>query len=381
MAVRIAHCILTPRYSGAEILVLGLVRAQIAAGCAVAVIALRPSETSFKAEMDALAELGCAIFVPTEPLVRQHRFFWIRRAVRMFRPDVLFAHSLPPSVYSRLALLGLAGVSHATVLHTNDDFDDPKLRSFERWMWRRNAAVVGVSDASLRNYRALITDKQAMRLIANGVNLDSVRAAGAHRAEARSALYQAASEEIILLQVGRISTQKQQLLSIEGLASLGQELPLDKTRLVFVGILEDREYHERLLAAARSLGVAHRVQFMGSRKDVPLLLAGADAHLMPSGWEAHSIAAIEAVASGVYCIFTPIESFLSFKGMPGVDFLPQNPNAQQMAAVLANAIRSSATVRRYERDLESYGFEHCAREYLRLAESLARKERFPSSPV
>src|SRR5665213_2631438 len=101
--MRIAHCILEPRYSGAEILVLGLVRAQIAAGSAVAIISLRPSEGLFEKELLALASLGCELLIPPKSLVRQHRVFWITRSIRSFRPDVVFAHSAIPSVYCRIS--------------------------------------------------------------------------------------------------------------------------------------------------------------------------------------------------------------------------------------------------------------------------------------
>ena len=377
--VRIAHCILEPRYSGAEILVLGLVRAQIAAGSAVAIIALRPSEAAFQAEIDALARLGCEVFVPPQPLVRHQRLCWIRRAIRAFHPEVLVAHALPPSIYCRLALIGVPGVSLATVLHADEDFEDPRLRAFERWMWRRNAIVVGVSAASLRNYRALITEKQKTKLIANGAHLETLRTANARRAEVRERIYQAAPDEVILLQVGRISPQKQQRLSVTALASLGH-ISLEKVRLVFAGVVEDRKYYEEVIATARALGVANRIQFLGSRNDVPLLLAGADAYLMPSGWEAQGIAGIEALASGIFCIFTPLESFLPYRGMPGVDILPEEPTGAQFGDVLTAAIRTSATARRYVREMDRYSIERCAQEYMQLAESLAAAARSPRRP-
>jgi glycosyltransferase involved in cell wall biosynthesis len=368
--MRIAHCILEPRYSGAEILVLGLVRAQIAAGVITALIALRPSEGLFEAELEALAKLGCEILVPPKRLVRQQRLFWIRHATRGFRPDVLFAHSALPSVYSRIALMGMSGVSVVTVLHTDADFEDYKLRAFERWMWRRNGAVVGVSPASIRNYRRLITEKKETRLIPNGVDFKSVRSATMHRDEVRERVYQAAPGEMILLQVGRISPQKQQRLSVEALAALGRMMPLENIRLVFAGMVEYHEYHSAVMDAARALGVSNRIQFLGSRNDIPLLLAGADAHLMPSAWEAQGIVALEALASGIYCFFTPLESFASFRGMPGVTILPEASDGAQFAGLLAEAIRTSAISRRYLRDMESFGFERCAQEYLRLAQSL-----------
>ena len=373
--MRIAHCILEPRYSGAEILVLGLVRAQIAAGVITALIALRPSEGLFEAELEALAKLGCEIFVPPKRLVRQQRLFWIRHATRGFRPDVLFAHSALPSVYSRIALMAMAGVSVVPVLHTDEDFEDYKLRVFEKWMWRRNGAVVGVSPASIRNYRRLITEKVETRLIPNGVDFESVRSAAVHRDEVRKRVYEAAPGEVILLQVGRISPQKQQRLSVEALAALGRMTSLDNIRLVFAGMVEYKEYHLEVEAAARSLGVSNRIQFLGSRNDIPLLLAGADAHLMPSAWEAQGIVALEALASGVYCLFTPLEAFSSFNGMSGVAILPEKSDGAQFAGLLAEAIRTSATSSRHLREMESYGFERCAQEYLRLAESLKSGKR------
>ena len=368
--MRIAHCILEPRYSGAEILVLGLVRAQIAAGVITALIALRPSEGLFEAELEALAKLGCEILVPPKRLVRQQRLFWIRHSTRGFRPDVLFAHSALPSVYSRIALMGMSGVSVVTVLHTDEDFEDYKLRAFEKWMWRRNGAVVGVSPASIRNYRRLITEKKETRLIPNGVDFKSVRSATVHRDEVRERVYQAAPGEVILLQVGRISPQKQQWLSVEALAALGRTMPLENVRLVFAGMVEYQEYHSEVMDAARALGVSNRIQFLGSRNDIPLLLAGADAHLMPSAWEAQGIVALEALASGIYCFFTPLESFSSFREMPGVSILAEASGGAQFAGLLAEAIRTSAVSRRYLRDMESFGFERCAQEYLQLAESL-----------
>ena len=349
---------------------LGLVRAQITAGYSVAVVALRPAQAAFESEMDALRELGCELFVPPRPLVRQQRLSWIRRAARTFKPGVVFAHSLLPSAYCRLALIGLSETSVATVLHTDDDFLDPKARLFERLFWRGSAIVVGVSPASLRNYRSRITHKQKTRLITNGVNLETIRAEIQHRDTARGGVYRASDGEIILLQVGRICPQKQQLLSVEALAELGRKISLDKIRLIFAGVVEFKEYCEQVVAAARALGVENKIEFLGSRKDVALLLAGADALLMPSGWEAQSIAAIEALASGIFCIFSRIESFVAYARLVGVKVLPLQATSAQFADIMHEAIATSALSHRYSRDLNVFSFENCSRAYLEIANEL-----------
>jgi L-malate glycosyltransferase len=370
LSLRIAHCILEPRYSGAEILVLGLVRAQIAAGYSVAVFALRPAEAAFESEMAILRGLGCELFVPSRALSRRQRLSWIRGAARVFKPGVVFAHSLLPSAYCRLALIGLSETSVATVLHTDDDFRDPKARLFERCFWRGSAVVVGVSPASLRNYRSRITHKQKTRLIPNGVDLEAIREQIQHRDKARGDIYRVSDAEIILLQVGRICPQKQQLRSVEALAELGRKMSLDKTRLIFAGVVEFKEYYEQVVATAVHLGVENKIEFLGSRKDVALLLAGADALLMPSGWEAQGIAAIEALASGIFCIFSQLESFLPYAELVGVKVLPLQPTSAQFADVMHEAIVTSALSHRYSRDLTVYNFENCSRAYLEIATEL-----------
>jgi L-malate glycosyltransferase len=371
MSVRIAHCILEPRYSGAEILVLALVHAQIAAGYSVAVVALRPSDTAFKEEISALGGLGCELFVPSQRLVRHQRLLWIRRAARAFEPGVIFAHSLLPSVYCRLALIGMPGISLATVLHAEDDFHNAKMRLFERIFWRRSAIVVGVSPSSLRNYRRRISQKQKTRLIANGVNLETIRAQIQRRGEARRDIYHASDDDTILLQVGRICPDKQQRFSVEALGALGNKMSLDRIRLVFAGALEFKEYYEQVVATARDLGVENKIEFLGSRKDVGLLLAGADAHLMPSGSEAQSIAAIEALASGIFCIFSRLESFLPYEQFVGVKVLPLHSTSAQFADTMHEAITSSAMSHRYPRELDVFRFENCSRAYLEVANGLA----------
>jgi hypothetical protein len=61
--------------------------------------------------------------------------------------------------------------------------------------------------------------------------------------------------------------------------------------------------------------------------------------------------------------------------MPGVTILPEESDGPRFAGLLAEAIRTSATSRRYLRDMESYGFERCAEEYLQVAMSLKSDKR------
>ena len=67
-------------------------------------------------------------------------------------------------------------------------------------------------------------------------------------------------------------------------------------RLRLVGDGPDRLAAETL---ARALGVAADVEFAGERDDLPALLSGATAFLLPSETESFGLAALEALAAGV----------------------------------------------------------------------------------
>jgi len=65
----------------------------------------------------------------------------------------------------------------------------------------------------------------------------------------------------------------------------------------------DRERYERL---ARELGVADAIHWLGVTRDVPLALAAADALVFPSTYEAFPLVALEAAASGLPILATPV---------------------------------------------------------------------------
>lgn len=63
---------------------------------------------------------------------------------------------------------------------------------------------------------------------------------------------------------------------------------------------------ERYVQLARSLGVADSIHWLGVTRDVPLVLEAADALVFPSTYEAFPLVALEAAASGVAILATPV---------------------------------------------------------------------------
>lgn len=367
--ISVMHVVLEPRYSGAEILVRELARHQMQSGHRVSIAALRPVQQSFAVEMQKLEQQGCRMSIPKAALNGMRRATWLYRSVKAIAPDIVFAHSALPSVYTRMALRLMRKPVVVTVLHSDDDFNDPRMRRMERLLWSRHARVIGVNRKSVENYRLRVTERVPTQVVLNGVDADRFASLAADSHEWRQKLYAPEPGEVIAVQVGRICTQKQQHISVEALIRLKAQ-GISNLRLVIAGPIDEQAYFNKLMTRIREGKVARQVQVMGARGDIAELLAGADMFLMPSDGEAHSIAALEALASGAYCVFSGIPAFEGFQDLPGVFMLGDPPTAQEMAACLTNALARGLWQRRYVRNLGNLTFERCADEYNRLMRQL-----------
>lgn len=106
-------------------------------------------------------------------------------------------------------------------------------------------------------------------------------------------------EETVLLSVGELNKNKNHEVVIRALAKLHR--PNVKYLLVGQGTL--KEYLENL---AKKLGVENQVIFLGFRKDVAEIYKIADIFVFPSKREGLSVALMEALASGLFCIASDI---------------------------------------------------------------------------
>ena len=132
----------------------------------------------------------------------------------------------------------------------------------------------------------------------------------------------------LVLTVARLDAQK----GVAYLLDAAAEVP----DAIFVIAGEGPE-RATLEARASALGIAHRVRFLGHRRDVPPLLAIADLFVLPSLWEGLPLSVLEAMAAGVPVVATRIGGTdeLVRDGETGTLAPPENGPA------LAEAIRAA----------------------------------------
>lgn len=115
----------------------------------------------------------------------------------------------------------------------------------------------------------------------------------------------------------------------------------ERARLVLVG---DGSLAKPLQEEAARLGLAERVVFAGSRRDVPYLLRALDVFVFPSLWEGQGLALVEAMASGLPVVASRVGgvSEVVSDGSSGQLVPPGSPEAlaEAMLAVMANPARA-----------------------------------------
>jgi glycosyltransferase involved in cell wall biosynthesis len=221
----------------------------------------------------------------------------LRRTLTRERIDLVHAHLPVPGALARLATRGLRTRLVYTEHNTLDMY-----RPATRWLnmatygWQN--AVVAVSER-VRESALRHVGRRALRhaqVIANGIDPDQLdRAAAQAPAPAPPALL---DEALRVLVPATLERRKGQDLLIEAVAALAALGPGPRVPPVHVWLAGHGAWRGALEAHARRRGVAERVHFLGQRSDVFALMRCADLVVLPSRFEGHPLALLEAMALG-----------------------------------------------------------------------------------
>lgn len=267
-------------------LLAGCLRAR---GWEVAVVIYHPHLDHFAGQ---LASAG----VPVIPLRKAHRFSptvpW-RLAFEIIRGgwDCVVAFLPTPTIY---ALVAGALTKRPIIVSERIGFGPDGPTPLERAIaeiQRTAAAVVCNSWHHAEAFRTHFPWLAARTtVIFNGAD---VRPARLSSGDAR---------EPVLLAVGTITPRKNYNTLIEALGVLrerGRAVPLVRWAGKLGHTPEDLAAHRRAVARLRELGLEHRWEWLGERRDVPALLAGATALVHAAVREGFPNAVGEALSAGV----------------------------------------------------------------------------------
>jgi glycosyltransferase involved in cell wall biosynthesis len=360
--MRVLHVINALSVGGAERFLLQLAPAQARRGCQPSILTL--------VEPNPLADLCAARGVGYRCLGRKRlndprlvADVW--RALRDLRPDVVHTHLFYADTFGSVAARA-AGVR--AVMSTQHSTQRGQLswrrRAGIRTMARFAHRVVAVSDAVRRSAAAhLGTPESLITVIPNGITLEEWETAAAV-----SRVDLGIPEDALVVGcVGRVVEAKGYEAFLQVIARLADP----RVCVLMVGDGPDRQ---RLENASTQLGLASTVRWLGFRQDVPRILKTLDVFAMPSLWEGHSVALLEAMAAGCACLVSDIPELAETAGTAAARVRPGDLAA--MARTLQELLASPELRRDLgqaaKRIARNFSIDRAAERYLRVYQDLLR---------
>jgi glycosyltransferase involved in cell wall biosynthesis len=143
-------------------------------------------------------------------------------------------------------------------------------------------------------------------VVYNGIDVSPYEALAARRDNVRAklrALIGAPADAPVVSLVGELNERKQQRAVIEAAPHVLERFP--NARILFVGDGDDRD---DLTRSIRERGLEGTILIQGFRFDVPEIIAGSDALVLPSRVEGFGYVLVEAMAAAVPCIASNVSS-------------------------------------------------------------------------
>lgn len=214
----------------------------------------------------------------------------IFRLRRIFKDyDLIHAHLFPTIYWASLAARGL-NVKLVYTEHSTSNSRRNKwyFRPIERFMYGRYDKIISISQQTQDALTSWLGQHDnRFVVINNGVDTE------------KFASVKVPVTPKSLIMVSRFASSKDQETVIRAMVHIDKEATVR-----FVGDGENRHHCKAL---AKELGVSDRVLFLGSRSDVPELLASSYIGIQSSNWEGFGLTAVEIMACGKPVIATNVD--------------------------------------------------------------------------
>lgn len=347
--MRILHVITSLEFGGAQRLLVDLLPLQ----STLDEVTLLVYERVYNDFERTIEEAGIKILCLNEHIFHNPRvIFRLRKIFRDY--DLVHAHLFPTIYWTSLAARGV-GVKLVYTEHSTSNSRRNKsyFRPIERLMYSRYDRIISISQQTQEALTSWLGQRdERFVVINNGVDtkkFSSVKVSVVPKS---------------LIMVSRFASSKDQETVIRAMEHIDKDAVLR-----FVGEGENRKHCEKL---TQDLGVSDRVQFLGSRSDVPVLVASSYIGIQSSNWEGFGLTAVELMAAGKPVIATNVDGLKQV--VEGAGEIFNVGNAQELAARVNYLLKDQEYYQKVARKCiqraTMYDISLMSEKYLKLYKSL-----------
>lgn len=236
--------------------------------------------------------------------------------------DIVHVHLFPSLYWASLAAKGtktkLIYTEHST---SNSRREKWYFRPIEKFIYKRYSKIISISHQSQKSLTEwLQSNDKRFVVINNGVNIKA---------------FSFVKRPVIpksLVMVSRFASSKDQETVIRAMKQINKDAVLR-----FVGDGENRANCESL---AKELGVADRVEFLGSRSDIAELIAESYIGIQSSNWEGFGLTAVEIMACGKPVLASNVDGLKQIVEGAGEAF--SKGNASELAVRVNHLLNEEA---------------------------------------
>ena len=293
-------------------------------------------------------------------------YFRLRKVVKKFKPDVVHSHMFHANTLSRLIRLTVDIPKLVSSSHNTNE--GGRLRML---VYRITDALVNISTNVSQEavdtfvYKGAVKSDRMISVV-NGIDTNQFYFDRESRITKRKEL--GISDTNIILAVGRLTSQKDYYNLLNSIALLKHYRNDFKLLIAGDGILKTE-----LIALAEKLNIVNYVEFLGIRRDIPMLMSASDIFVLSSAWEGFGLVVAEAMATERIVVATDCGGVSEVVGSDG--FLIETGNSPLLAKSLNEALklndaeRSTIGASARRRIIDNYSLNANVEAYLELYNS------------
>lgn len=355
--IRVLHIISTLETGGAEVLLGDLARRFGPLGVHAEILCLssRPSLLQVNLTNEGIPVIYGRSASPYSPL----QVLSVRKQILRQQYDIVHCHLFPGQLWGCLGAR-MASLNIPLVTTEHSTWNRRRYRVFrplDRWLYSQYSKIACIGTSAERALRVWLQPQDLpTTIVPNGIDL-------ARFTRAPETARRQGDTLTTLVCVANLRQGK----GHDTLLRAVSLIPGIKLLLAGDGAL--RQNLEHLVAELR---ITERVQFLGTRNDVPDILGAADIYVQPSYWEGFGIAAVEAMAAGVPVVASDVPGLSDVVGQAGLLFEAGSVSGLKECIVrlMGDPLLREQVASRAKQRSRQFSVENTAAAYVRLYESL-----------